>query len=211
MASLLDSTPPPARMAREDVAASQRWRMLRAMAEAVAEKGDANTVVADVTARARVSRKTFYEQFSGKEACFLATFDASVAAVRTGVAASLEDLGASAPLRDQIRRMLAAYLELLAAEPAIAKANLVEVYAAGPEAARRRRASLDAFAALLEDAHARLHAAGIAGPVVADAVYEHVVGAISSAVTIRVATGDAARLPELADELADFVVRALEG
>src|SRR3954447_21852244 len=113
MASLLDSIPPPARMARDDVVASQRWRMLRAMAEAVAQKGYANTVVADVTARARVSRKTFYEHFSGKEACFLATFDASVAAVRSGVASSLQELVPAAPLRDQIRRMLAAYLELL--------------------------------------------------------------------------------------------------
>src|SRR4051812_13754758 len=193
MASLLEDRPGPARMARADVAAPQHLRMLRAMAEAVAEKGYANTVVADVTTRAGVSRKTFYEHFAGKEACFLATFDACVAAVRAGVASSLEVV-ADRPLRDQVERMLAAYLGLLASEPAIAKANLVEVYAAGPEAARRRRASLEAFAVQLRDAHRRLRAAGVATGKPDDAVYEHIVGAISSAVTIRVATGDAALL-----------------
>lgn len=200
----------PARMSPAEVAASQRARMLRAMAEAVAAKGYANTVVADVTARAGVSRRTFYEQFAGKQDCFLATFDDCVAVVRAAVVAAL-DVDAAAPLRDQVRRMIAAYLDVLAGEPEVAKANLVEVYAAGPEAARRRRASMEGFTTLLKDAHARMREAGLATRRASDLEYEHTVGAISTAVTIRVATGDIASLPALADELTDFVVRALEG
>jgi AcrR family transcriptional regulator len=200
----------PARMSPAEVAASQRARMLRAMAEAVAAKGYANTVVADVTARAGVSRRTFYEQFTGKQDCFLATFDDCVAVVRAAVVAAL-DVDAAAPLRDQVRRMIAAYLDVLAGEPEVAKANLVEVYAAGPEAARRRRASMEGFTTLLKDAHARVREAGLATRRASDLEYEHTVGAISTAVTIRVATGDIASLPALADELTDFVVRALEG
>src|SRR5207249_11332900 len=46
-------------LAREVVQASQRARMLDAMAEAVAEKGYGAVSVADVIARAGVSRKTF--------------------------------------------------------------------------------------------------------------------------------------------------------
>jgi AcrR family transcriptional regulator len=42
------------------VLASQRGRMLGAMADAVASKGYAATTVADVVAGAGVSRKTFY-------------------------------------------------------------------------------------------------------------------------------------------------------
>src|SRR3954454_2857364 len=68
----------PHRLTREAVMASQRGRMLDAMAQAVAEKGYAATTVADVIAGAGVSRKTFYEQFRDKEDCFLAAYDTGV-------------------------------------------------------------------------------------------------------------------------------------
>src|SRR5690242_3020391 len=73
------------RTAREAVMASQRGRVLEAMVKAVAEKGYAATTIADVVARAGVSRRTFYEQFRDKEACFLAAFDTGVAFVRTRI------------------------------------------------------------------------------------------------------------------------------
>src|SRR4051794_31061826 len=69
-------SPAPARLRRDEVAASQRGRMLRAMAEAASERGYVNTVVSDVVERAGVSRKTFYEHFTDKEECFLASYDA---------------------------------------------------------------------------------------------------------------------------------------
>ena len=68
----------PHQLAREEVLASQRARMLEAMAHAVAAKGYAATTVADVVGGAGVSRKTFYEHFQDKEDCFLAAFDAGV-------------------------------------------------------------------------------------------------------------------------------------
>ena len=66
---------------RETVAASQRARMIDAMAAVVAEKGYAATTVADVVERAGVSRRTFYEQFADKEACFLAAYEVGLAVV----------------------------------------------------------------------------------------------------------------------------------
>jgi AcrR family transcriptional regulator len=192
-------------MAREDVAASQRTRMLRAMAEAVAEKGYANTVVADVVSRARVSRKTFYEQFDSMEACFLATFEECVALVH---AALEESLDPALTAVEQGRRMVDSYLALLASEPKIAKTNLVEVYAAGPEAAARRLHALEGFADVLKQLHARLRAEGGDARELTDLDYELIVGGISQAVTIRVATGQTASLPDLAPALTDFVLRA---
>jgi AcrR family transcriptional regulator len=189
--------PGPARLAREDVAASQRGRMLRAMAEAAAEKGYANTAVADVVARAGVSRKTFYEHFENKEACFLAAYDATVDALYGAVA---DEAGEPQPFEDQIRRLLRVYLDMLAADPQVAYAYLIAVYAAGPAALARRRAVVDRFAAMFADLHARTGAAPL--PALR---YEALVGAISSIVTVRVATGEAHRLPELLDELVALV------
>src|SRR5215218_6805837 len=68
----------PHHLARDEVMASQRGRMLDAMAQVVAEKGYGAATVADVIERAGVSRKTFYEHFRDKEACFLAAFDTGV-------------------------------------------------------------------------------------------------------------------------------------
>src|SRR5207253_2083261 len=45
------------------------------------ERGYPATTVADVVERAGVSRRTFYEQFADKEACFLAAYDVGLTAV----------------------------------------------------------------------------------------------------------------------------------
>ena len=43
-------------------------------AAAIAEKGYATVTIADVVGHARVSKRTFYEHFADKEACFLALY-----------------------------------------------------------------------------------------------------------------------------------------
>jgi AcrR family transcriptional regulator len=55
------------------------------MVESVYQRGYAGTSVAHVIALAGVSRRAFYEQFSNKEDCFLATYDALVAESRKRV------------------------------------------------------------------------------------------------------------------------------
>ena len=54
----------------------QRARLLEAMVRAVAEKGYEAATVADAVRLAKVSRGTFYELFSSKEACLLAAYQA---------------------------------------------------------------------------------------------------------------------------------------
>src|SRR5436305_4647797 len=78
----------PHRLAREVVLASQRGRLLDAMAEVVADRGYAASTVADVIARAGVSRKTFYEHFRDKEGCFLAAYDVGVDLLLEAVASA---------------------------------------------------------------------------------------------------------------------------
>ena len=46
------------------------------MATVSAEKGLAVTTIADIVREAGVSKRTFYEHFDGKEACFLALYRA---------------------------------------------------------------------------------------------------------------------------------------
>lgn len=136
-------------LSREQVVSDQRARMLAAMVDAMAEEGYVGTSVADVIARAGVSRETFYQQFSSKLDCFLAAFGVA----EDVVAGALADAAGAGSLDERLDRAVRAYLDLLAAEPGVARLFLVEVHAAGPEAMRRRadlqRRVVDDLAALL--------------------------------------------------------------
>ena len=187
---------------REAVVRSQRERLLRAMAETMAEKGYVRTTVADVLRAAGVSRETFYEQFSSKEDCFMAAYDAAVerllADIR-GPATASGDPGRLAAFE----RGLEAYLDALAAEPEFARLFLVEVYAAGPEALARRAAMQQRFVDVLSEA---LDPAGRERFAV-----EALVAAIAQMVTSKLAAGDVAGLRDLRGPLTALVARALDG
>jgi AcrR family transcriptional regulator len=149
--------------ARDIVLASQRGRLLEAIAGCVAERGYAATTVAQVIARAGVSRKTFYEHFPDKQACFLAAWEA-------GTEILLDQLAAVAAeahdWRTRLRGGTEAFLDVLAAEPEFARSFMVEVLGAGEQALARRAAIHERFAALLAETHAQAIAEGAQlGPV----------------------------------------------
>lgn len=118
----------------EEVAADQRRRMLAALGRCMAEKGYAATTVADVIRGAGVSRQTFYEQFTSKHACFMAAFEAVHADVSADIDASPAQL---TPL-NRFDEVVGRYLDAIARNSDMARIYLIEVYAAGPDALRRR-------------------------------------------------------------------------
>jgi len=149
--------------AREIVLASQRGRLLEAMAQCVAEQGYAATTVARVIARAGVSRKTFYEHFADKRACFLAAWEVGNSILLDQVLAAGEEAGGWRP---RLRAGVNAFLEVLAAEPAFARSFMIEVLSVGDEALARRAEIIERFADVLADAHRDALADGAAlGPV----------------------------------------------
>jgi AcrR family transcriptional regulator len=200
----------PHQLAREEVLASQRARMLDAMAHAVAAKGYAATTVADVVGGAGVSRKTFYEHFQDKEDCFLAAFDAGVQIlVDTVERATLE---AEGEWRNHIRAGVRAYLNALAAVPDFARTFLIEVLAAGPRALERRAEVHGRFAELLKKLHESYradHPDEI--PELPDEVFTAVVGAVDELVSDRVRKGRTAELPELGPVISYLQIAFLAG
>jgi AcrR family transcriptional regulator len=190
-------------LTREEVRASQRGRMLDAVSEIVGERGYVGTTVAQVIARAGVSRETFYEHFADRQDCYLAAFDANV----DDLLGSMSGVALDAP-RDPVARLdraLAAYFAALTARPAHARAFLVEVYGAGPAAVARHEALqqrfVDGVALLLglDDA-----AAGSTERFACEAL----VAAISSLVTARIGAGGPPALDELRAPITDLVRRA---
>lgn len=135
-------------LSRDDVAQVQRGRILAAMADALLERGYVDTSVAQVLARARVSRETFYQLYPSKLACFLDAFDTAAAILvgqlRAVLAGGGDTQGGHGPdVAARFERVLTTYLDTLADQPAYARLFLVEVHAAGPEAMARRAAVQD--------------------------------------------------------------------
>jgi AcrR family transcriptional regulator len=134
-------------LTREQVVQSQRDRIFRAMIHVMAQKGYAATSVAEVLRHAKVSRETFYEQFSSKQECFLAAFEAAVELVIGRAAGST---AAEATAVDRFDQALRTYLDTLAGHPGHARLFLLEVYAAGSPAVERRAELQERFAEALD-------------------------------------------------------------
>jgi AcrR family transcriptional regulator len=177
--------------------------MVAAMAESLAENGYAGTTVADVIHGAGVSRETFYELFANKEECFLATFDAAAAVLTERLARAPRRSAGSSPAA-RFETAVGVYLEMLAAEPELARTMLIEVYAVGPASLRRRVAVMESFVQLLVDAVG-------AGDPEARFACEALVAATSSMVTLRLAAGRDEDLLELRAPLARLARRLLTG
>lgn len=179
-----------------------RSRLLQAMAELATDKGVAATTIADLAARAGVSKRTFYEHFAGKEACFLALYRAaSGSALRT----LREAVRPERPWQDQVEQALHAYLAHLEMNPRLVHALFVEIHHLGPEGLRVRREVLRQLADfMLATVNGAADAASRLSPELALAA----VGGITELVLQRVEAGEADRLTALTPGAAT-IVRAL--
>ena len=182
------------RLPPEVIARSQRERLLEAAVRVVAEKGYAATTVADLTREAGISRTTFYAMFEDKETCFLAAYDGIADALVRRIAKAYE---AEERWPQRARAGLAALLEALAEEPAIARLALVDVGAAGPAAQRRYRAALQRLTPLFEEG--RDFAPG--GRSLPANTSRMAIGAVAGLISDELAEGRAEYLPSLLSDL----------
>lgn len=123
-------------------------RLIAGVAESVRNLGYTDTSVATIIRIAGVSRETFYQIYDSKLDCYLDAFDV-IAAVLADHMKEMSD-SASSPLQ-RIDSAISIYLSVIAAEPAFARLFLIESFAAGPEAMRRRdRVQHDFAEAMIE-------------------------------------------------------------
>jgi AcrR family transcriptional regulator len=113
-----------------------RSRLLQGMAQAVAVKGYADTTIADVVREASVSRRTFYEHFSGKAECLVALYEA---ASRNALRVLREAIVPSHGWEQQVERAIGAYLQCMASNPVLMRTLFVGILALGPEGLEARR------------------------------------------------------------------------
>src|SRR5258707_13316128 len=82
-----------------------RQRLLDALEEAIAEDGYPRTTVADIMRRARTSRRTLYEHFDSREACFVALLTEANAEQVRQISAAVDP---NAPWRSHVRQAVEA-------------------------------------------------------------------------------------------------------
>lgn len=123
-----------------------RTRLLTGMKEAIAEIGYAELTVADIVKRARVSKRTFYEHFGGKDDCLLALYQAGSEALLSAIEAAIAPLP---PGEARIEAGAAAYLAGLQSDTGGIRARFVEILHLGDRGLRVRRQVLRRFGDLL--------------------------------------------------------------
>src|SRR4051794_6535079 len=193
---------------REELRASQRGRLICAVADAVAAKGYAATSVADVIALAGVSRKAFYEHFEDKEACFLASYDTGAQAIHEAMVAAVDD---GIGWREILDAVFTTWLEWLQADLAFTRAYMIEFWAAGDAARERWKVRRDRTAGLLRALHERVRAEDPTVVAVSDTVVAAVVGGVNRVVISHVLAGDPRPLTDLKADLIRFMTLTLAG
>lgn len=126
-----ERAPSSASRRKRSVARIQRARLLIAMASASREIGVSRVTVADVVARAGVSRRTFYELFSDCDDCLTATLEEGLRRAGEWV---LPAYRAHEQWREAIRAGLEAFLAFLDSDRTFGYSLVIDSLAAGDEA-----------------------------------------------------------------------------
>jgi AcrR family transcriptional regulator len=174
--------------------ANQRERILSAVGDVASVAGYSDMTVEGVIVTAGVSRRTFYEHFTGKDEAFLAAFDAVLEQLFATVTEAYER---EEPGAARLCAGLSAFLDFLAREPAFARMCIVEALAAGPEAVSRRNAAMATLARIIDESARDLDAPLQPSKLTA----ETIVGGLYEVIFARVVRGDIRELPELLPDL----------
>jgi AcrR family transcriptional regulator len=183
-------------------ASGHRARLTEGLAAAIAEKGYAAVTIADVVRGARVSKRTFYEHFADKEACFLALYAETSDELIDLIATSAANAPGSWEAR--IGAAARAYFERVAGEPELIRAALLEIQAAGPRARVLRREVQRRYADQLRAFSAAAEAEG-AGRTLTPALATAVVGGLNELMLEAVEAGQVERIGELADAATELI------
>lgn len=181
------------------VADHQRARIQGAMIELVAEYGYNRVTVRELVGRAGVSTRAFYQHFTNKEECFLATYDLLIGRAARRIVAAHEG---ERDWRQRLRLAFGAFAREVAEEPQAARFTLVEAPGAGPESLERLGHTADMFGAMLNECFARAPDEIELPPL----LIRGIVAGVAHVARAHVLAGREVELPGLADEMLEWAL-----
>jgi AcrR family transcriptional regulator len=154
------------------------------------ENGYASTTVANVLARAGVSRKAFYQHFTNKQECFLAAYDAVAAEGRREISRAYE---AAAEPAEGAQLAIAKLFERAIDNPGNVRLALVEAGIVGQAGIERRERLMSEYEDLLRDMLGLTRGLGT----VPNPVLRGIVGGLNGVLHAHVRSGRHAQLRDL--------------
>ncbi|MEO3759861.1 TetR/AcrR family transcriptional regulator [Mycobacterium sp. B14F4] len=125
-----------------------RDRLLDGLSASVNERGYRDTTVADIVRHARTSKRTFYEQFASKEECLIELLRRNNDNLIANIRGAVDPDG---DWQEQIRNAVTAYVDHIAARPAITLTWIREAPALGAVARPLHRLAMDNLTDMLVD------------------------------------------------------------
>ncbi len=184
---------------RTRVGEIQRSRLLAGAVTTIDELGYARATVGRITARARLSRRTFYQMFANRDECFAAVLEELAATVAGELAAAgIEGL----PWRERVRAGMWGVLVFFDREPALARVCVVQALRAGPQVLQCREAVLARLVAVVDEGRIE----GARGEGLTPVTAEGLVGAAFAIVYSRLSRRDGESLTGLLGELMAMIV-----
>jgi AcrR family transcriptional regulator len=117
---------------------------MEGLAASIREKGLAQTQVTDIVRHARASRRTFYNHFEDKEACFVELMHALSDAFLEEVDGAIDR---EAPIATQIDQAIDTYLGLVTSDPGLSQAFATPAH--GERVVMAQREGFERYAALI--------------------------------------------------------------
>lgn len=184
----------------EQVAESQRERLLAAVVEVVARRGYRAATITEIVKVASVSTRVFYVNFPGTEEAFIAAFEAILAHLTERLALAAR-AGADWPA--QVIAALRAGLEFFAAEPDLARFCLVEPITAAPAIAARLR---EAVQSAVPHMRAGRDLRPVGAEPLPDSTEDSLLGGLLTLASRAVLAGETTSLPALLPDLVEFAL-----
>jgi AcrR family transcriptional regulator len=153
-----------------------RTRILEAVVQLVGERGYRNVTVAMIVGRAKVSRRTFYEQFRGLQDCFATVLDLGLTLPSTMIVRAFER---EQDWREGVRGALAALLVFFDSEPGLTKVWFGEVLTVGGWALEHRERNIATVQSLIVE-HWFPAGAPTGDPVLLRGVMTAILGALTT-------------------------------
>jgi AcrR family transcriptional regulator len=191
----------------------QRSRLLGAAVMAVEELGWSRVTVASIAARARVSRRTFYDLFEDREDCLLAVCQDASARIAGEIATVMaegdrEGRGDGLLWRERVRTGLWVVLSFFDREPELARFCVVQSARGGRRVLEWRETLLARLTSVVQEGALHQDARGAEVP---SLTAEGLVGAVLAILHRRLSSTEREPLVDLLGSLMSLIVLPYQG
>jgi AcrR family transcriptional regulator len=201
------TSPTKAALAALAAAPEHRQRLLDGLVEVLQSQPFSEITIAEVVSKARVSKRTFYEQFPSKEACLLALGERLCDQTLALIAANYRF---DQDWVTQLRTVTHAYLSSLESQTTVMRAVFIELMTIGADGLALRRRMGERFAQFLIMQVETFRAVEPNKRPLTPTMATAVIGGINELILQAIERGEDHRLSELTSTVTEFVQAVIQ-